>query len=124
MATKKCIVIPKRGEVYLVNFDPTIWSEIQKTRPALVLQNDIGNEYSAVTIVATITSTGEGKVYPTQVVVHPREGGLLNHSHVLLNQIRTVDKRRFGKRLGTLTPSTMRKVDMALSLSVGLVDVS
>jgi mRNA interferase MazF len=124
MATKKRIVVPKRGEVYLVNFDSTIGSEIQKTRPALILQNDIGNEHSAVTIVSAITSAGEGKVYPTQVAVHPREGGLLNPSLALLNQIRTVDKHRLGKRLGVLTPATMRKVDVALSLSVGLLDVS
>ena len=94
MAPKRKINQPKRGEVYLVNFDPTLGSEIQKTRPALVLQNDISNEYSPITIVAAITSQFDEGLYPTEVLIQPPEGGLTTNSVVLLNQIRSIDKKR------------------------------
>ena len=89
---------PKRGDIFLVSFDPALGAEIQKTRPALILQNDIGNQHSPVTIVAAITSNvrREG---PTSVLVKAPEGGLNVDSLALLNQIRTVDKRRLVKRL-------------------------
>lgn len=74
--TGKKIGTPKRGEVYLVNFDPTLGAEIKKTRPALVIQNDIGNRYSAITIVAALTSKFDDHLYPTEVLVMPHEGGL------------------------------------------------
>ena len=64
-------MLPKRSEVYLVNFDPTIGSEIRKTRPALILQNDIGNEFSPITIVAAITSQYDDNLYPTEVFIEP-----------------------------------------------------
>lgn len=111
----------KRGEVYLVGFDPSIGAEIQRTRPALILQNDIANRHSPVTIVAAITSQFEERLYPTEVLVTPREGGLRARSVVLLNQIRTIDKRRLVRRLGTLTPATMRRIDTAIGVSLGLV---
>jgi len=123
MAKQKRVAFPKRGEVYLVTFDPTVGSEIQKTRPALVLQNDIGNEFSSVTIVAAMTSAQSGKVYPTQVPIVPPEGGLHAPSLVLLNQIRTIDKCRLGTKLGRLKPATIRKVDAALLLSLGVVNL-
>lgn len=118
MAEKK--LIPKRGEVYIVNFDPTIGSEIKKTRPALVLQNDIGNHYSPITIVAAITSYYDGAVYPTEVLIEPPEGGLSEKSMVLLNQIRTVDKRRLIKKAGSLRQESMEKVNRAVEISLGL----
>ena len=65
MAKKEKRVAPRRGDIYLVNFDPTIGSEVKKTRPALVLQNDIANRYSPTTIVAAITSQFDGRLYPT-----------------------------------------------------------
>lgn len=115
---------PKRGEVYFVNFDPTLGSEIQKTRPALVLQNDFSNRYSPITIVAAITSKyGEGQLYPTEVLVLAPQGGLSVSSVVLLNQIRSIDRLRLVRRLGRVTPETMRKVDRALSISLGLVEL-
>lgn len=104
-----------------MNFDPTLGAEIKKTRPALILQNDIGNRYSPLTIVAAITSHYEERLYPHQVLVVAPEGGIKKNSAVLLNQIRSVDKRRLVKRLGTLEPDTMRRVDRALQISVGLV---
>ena len=121
MATKHAVVYPRRGDVYLVNFDPTRGAEIRKTRPALVVQNDIANRHSPITIVAAITSQFEEPLYPTEVIVRAREGGLQADSVVLLNQIRSIDKQRLMRRLGTLSPEAMRKVDRALILSLGLV---
>jgi mRNA interferase MazF len=113
-------VTPKRGDVFLVNFDPTIGAEIQKTRPALILQNDIGNRYSPVTIVAAISSLDGAVVYPTEVPIEPGEGGVDRRSVVLLNQIRTVDKGRLIRKLGALYEDTMERVALALLISLGL----
>jgi mRNA interferase MazF len=114
---------PRRGDVYLVNFDPTIGAEVKKTRPAVVIQNDIGNRWSPITIVAAMTSRFEDPLYPTEVLVRASEGGLAADSVVLLNQLRSVDKARLGRRLGALKAQTVREVDRALLLSLGLVTV-
>jgi len=114
---------PRRGDVYLVNFDPTIGAEVQKTRPAVVIQNDIGNRWSPITIVAAMTSRFEDPLYPTEVLVSASEGGLAVDSVVLLNQIRSVDKTRLVRRLGALKTQTVKEVDQALLLSLGLVTV-
>ncbi|HHC25629.1 MAG TPA: type II toxin-antitoxin system PemK/MazF family toxin [Desulfobacterales bacterium] len=119
----KKINFPKRGYVFLVNFDPTVGSEIKKTRPALILQNDISNEYSPITIVAAITSQFDESLYPTEVLLQASEGGLKNNSVVLLNQIRSIDKQRLIKRLGVLKPNTMEKIEIALQISFGLIEV-
>src|SRR3989338_7828523 len=111
---------PKLGEVYIVNFDPTIGSEVKKTRPALILQNDIGNRYSPVTIVAALTSQFYEPVYPTEVLIEPPEGGLEKRSVVLLGHIRTVDKVRLLSKLGSVLPRTMTKVNQAIEISLGL----
>jgi len=114
---------PRRGEVSLVNFDPTIGAEVKKTRPAVVIQNDIGNRWSPITIVAAMTSKFEDPLYPTEVLVRASEGGLEVDSVVLLNQIRSVDQARLVRRLGTLKAQTVKEVDRALLLSLGLVRV-
>lgn len=114
---------PNRGDVYLVNFDPTIGAEIQKTRPALILQNNIGNRYSPVTIVAAISSQRGESLYPTEVSLGPFEGGLKTASLVLLNQIRTIDKQRLVKKTGTLHTETMERVNKSLQISLGLVEI-
>jgi mRNA interferase MazF len=80
------LVLPKRGEIYLVNFDPTVGAEIRKTRPAMVLQNDVANEYSPITIVAAITSKFDERLYPTEVLITASGSGLAQDSVVLLNQ--------------------------------------
>jgi mRNA interferase MazF len=121
VARKAKVIRPKRGEIYLVNFDPTLGSEIKKTRPALVLQNDIANRHSPITIVAAITSQFDATLYPTEVLIKPPEGGLTANSVVLLNQVRSIDKGRLIKRLGVLKPATMQHVDLALQISLGLV---
>jgi len=114
---------PRRGEVSLVNFDPTIGAEVKKTRPAVVIQNDIGNRWSPITIVAAMTSKFEDPLYPTEVLVRASEGGLEVDSVVRLNQIRSVDQARLVRRLGTLKAQTVKEVDRALLLSLGLVRV-
>src|SRR5437879_2756375 len=98
---------PKRGDICLVNFDPTLGAEIQKTRPALILQNDIANRHSPITIVAAISSKFDEPLYPTEVLIAAPEGGLRVDSAALLNQIRSIDKRRLVRRLGAIRPSTM-----------------
>ncbi|OGG53776.1 PemK family transcriptional regulator [Candidatus Kaiserbacteria bacterium RIFCSPHIGHO2_01_FULL_55_79] len=115
---------PRRGDVWIVNFDPTIGSEIKKTRPAVVLQNDIGNHFSAVTIVAAISSHTDDELYPTEVLIRVPEGGLEKSSVVLLNQIRTIDTSRLIKKIGVLKSGTIESVDRALEISLGLVDLS
>jgi mRNA interferase MazF len=114
------VVVPKRSEVYYVSFDPTVGVEIRKTRPALIIQNDVGNTHSPATIVAAITATTR-ETYPYEVSLPAGEGGLPKNSIVLLNQIRTIDKKRLGRKLGTISAETMRKVDRALAISLGLI---
>ena len=111
---------PRRGEVWLVNLDPTIGVEIQKTRPAVIIQNDIQNRYSPLTIVLPLTSAVK-RLGPTTVLVHPPEGGLDRPSVILVNHIRAIDQRRLIKRLGRLTPETLDKVAQALKISQGLI---
>lgn len=114
---------PKRGDVYLVNFDPTLGAEIRNTRPALILQNDIANRSSPITIVAAVTSQFDERLYPTEVRLRPPEGGLTVDSVVLLNQLRSIDKRRLVRRLGAVKPDTLESVEGALEISLGLLKV-
>lgn len=118
------MTFPRRGEIYLVELDPGRGHEIQKTRPAVIVQNDIGNRYSPVTIVAAVTSKLSPTPYPVEVVVVPSKGnGLTMPSAINLGQIRSVDRERLVKRLGVLDAATMRKVDEALKISLGLGDL-
>lgn len=110
-----------RGDIVRVRLDPTEGVEIGKSRPCLVIQNDLGNQASPSTIVAPVTDgTHKQKVYPFQVSVPANEGGLSKDSVILCEQIRTIDKRRIFERLGSLSPSRMREVDLALKRSLGL----
>jgi mRNA interferase MazF len=111
------VSFPRRGEVYWVNLDPTIGSEIAKTRPAVVISNDIGNQYSARVTVAPLTSQGTERVYPFEALVPAGEGGLSQASKVLLDQVRSIDKQRLGRRTGALPPERMLEVDRAIRLS-------
>ena len=104
-----------------MKFDPTVGSEIQKTRPAIIIQNDINNQFSPVTIVAALTSFMGEKLYPTEVKVE-KQKGLERDSLVLLNQIRTVDKKRLLKKLGSVSQISMEQIDVALLISLGLID--
>jgi mRNA interferase MazF len=119
---KKEIASPRRGEIYLVSFDPTIGHEIQKTRPAVVIQNDISNQHSPITIVAAISSQFSDPPFPREVVIEPEESGLLKRSAVIVNQIRSVDRLRLQKRLGRLSRLSMERVDEAIKISLGLIE--
>ncbi|MEI6849722.1 MAG: type II toxin-antitoxin system PemK/MazF family toxin [archaeon] len=110
----------KRGDVFLVNFEPVKGSEQGSVRPALIIQNDISNENSPVTIVAPITSKIYEKEYPTNVFITKEESKLPKDSTILLNQIRAIDKSRLFKRLSSLNESIMKKVNSAIKISLGL----
>lgn len=113
----KCV----RGTILDIVLDPTVGHEAKKTRPCLVVQNDIGNKYSPLTIVAVIIG-GEHvtKDLPIVVRVPKGEGGLLKESVVMCNQLRTVDEQRFGKIYGQASSETMKRVDAALRISLAL----
>ena len=121
---EEIVDVVRRGELYLVAFDPTVGHEIQKTRPALIIQNDVGNQYSPLTIVAAVTSKVPVMSFPVEVVVEPAKAvGLKIRSAIRLDQIRTINRQRLIKRLGSVDPTTMRKVDEAIKISLGLVEL-
>jgi mRNA interferase MazF len=109
---------PRRGEVWLVNWNPARGSEQAGKRPALIIQNDIGNEHASTTIVAAISTTVRS--YPMNVQVDPPQGGLTKHSMVKTGQLLTVAKDRLEKKLGTVDRQKMAEVDRALRLSLAL----
>ena len=111
----------KRGDIYYANLDPVLGSETGKTRPVLVIQNDIGNMYSPTTIVAVITEYSKKKAsYPICVAIM-KDKGLKKHSIVNLSQIRTIDKKRLvTPRLTTIQNNVMKQVDQAVKNSLAL----
>jgi mRNA interferase MazF len=118
---KKEITFPRRGEIYLVSFDPTVGHEIQKTRPAVVIQNDVSNQYSPITIVAAISSQFSEPPFPREVVIEPADSGLSKRSAVIANQIRSVDQLRLQKKIGRLSRQNLERVDEAIKISLGLI---
>ena len=109
---------PARGEVWLVNWNPSRGSEQAGIRPALVIQNDIGNEKASTTIVSAISSSV--RIYPINVMIDPPEGGLEYRSIVKTSQILTVSKDRLEKRLGRISAKKMEEVNRAIKLSLDL----
>ncbi len=107
---------PRRGEVWLVNFNPGRGNEQKGIRPALVIQNDTGNIYAATTVVAAITTTI--KEFPVTVVMPSGAGGLRQRSMVNLAQLLTIDKTRLQKLLGNLGEEAMEKIDEAIRISL------
>ena len=113
---------PQRGEIYLTALDPTLGREIQKTRPALVIQNNVSNRLSGISIVAPITSMVRFPLNPVHVLLAADENtGLSATSVALLNQIRAVDRLRFLKRLGAIDEQTLEHIDEAIKISLGLI---
>lgn len=114
----------KRGDIYYADLSPVVGSEQGGLRPVLIIQNDIGNRYSPTVIAAAITSRTEKSRLPTHISVQAQieQGGcgLIRDSVILLEQIRTLDKRRLREKMGHLDPERMRQVDRALSVSFGL----
>ena len=111
----------KRGELYYADLSPVIGSEQGGVRPVLVVQNDIGNKYSPTVIAAAVTSKINKAKLPTHIELNAVEYGLVKDSVVLLEQIRTIDKRRLKERIGELPDSTMNMVNDALLISLGFI---
>ena len=108
----------KRGDIYYADLSPVVGSEQGGLRPVLIVQNDIGNKYSPTVIAAAITSRlGKAKL-PTHIEL-PSAYGLAKDSVILLEQIRTLDKRRLKERIGELPPATMQRVNEAILISLG-----
>ena len=115
--------VPRRGEIYLVSFDPALGYEIQKTRPAVIIQNDVSNRFSPITIVAAISSQFADPPHPREVIIQPGKSGLSHTSAAVLNQIRSVERQRLIKRLGVIDALTLHKIGDALKISLGLVNI-
>ena len=112
--------IVRRGEIYYADLSPVVGSEQGGMRPVLIVQNDVGNRYSPTVIAAAITSqTGKARL-PTHISVAPLSCGLPKESIILLEQVRTLDKRRLREKMGRLDDGVMRKVDAAIAVSFGL----
>ncbi|MFL0249070.1 type II toxin-antitoxin system PemK/MazF family toxin [Clostridium neuense] len=114
------IMIVKRGDIFYADLSPVVGSEQGGIRPVIIIQNDVGNKYSPTVIVAAITSQINKAKLPTHVEISSEEYGLNKDSVVLLEQIRTLDKRRLKEKIGHMTDIDMEKVDTALQVSVGL----
>ena len=110
----------KRGDIFLVNLEPVKGSEQGRVRPALIIQEDTANEYSPTTIIAPITSKIFSKEFPTNVFLSKPDSKLDKDSTILLNQIRTIDKSRLIKKISSIDYSIMRKVDIAIKVSLDL----
>ena len=109
----------KRGELYYADLSPVVGSEQGGIRPVLVVQNDVGNKYSPTVIAAAVTSKIDKARLPTHIELSACEFGLAKDSVVLLEQIRTLDKRRLKDRIGQLSPKTMQRVNRARLISLG-----
>ena len=108
-----------RGEVFYADLSPVVGSEQGGVRPVLIVQNEIGNRHSPTVIAAAITSRLDKARLPTHINIRAADTGLAKDSVVLLEQIRTLDKRRLKERIGALPENTMRSVDGALLISLG-----
>ncbi len=114
------ILTVKRGDIYYADLSPVVGSEQGGLRPVLIIQNDIGNKYSPTVIAAAITSKlGKSKM-PTHIDVYADKFGLAKDSVILLEQIRTIDKKRLKEKMGHLDVNVMQQVNDALSVSFGL----
>ena len=109
----------KRGELYYADLSPVVGSEQGGVRPTLIVQNDTGNKYSPTIIAAAITSQINKAKLPTHIELNANQFGLIKDSVILLEQIRTLDKRRLKERIGELSPVTMQRVNTALMISLG-----
>lgn len=110
----------ERGEIYYADLSPVVGSEQGGLRPVLIVQNDVGNRHSPTVIAAAITSRHDKARLPTHIEIGGKGCGLSRDSVVLLEQIRTLDKRRLRERMGKLDSSSMNEVNSALTISFGL----
>ncbi len=110
----------RRGDIYYADLSPVVGSEQGGLRPVLIIQNDVGNRHSPTVIAAAITSRMSKTRLPTHIDVYANKVGLAKDSVILLEQIRTIDKKRLKEKMGHLDDSLMREVDSAITISFGL----
>ncbi|MCK9268377.1 MAG: type II toxin-antitoxin system PemK/MazF family toxin [Alkaliphilus sp.] len=115
-------MVIRKGDIYYADLSPVVGSEQGGIRPVLVVQNDIGNRYSPTIIIAAITSQINKAKLPTHVEIKGDDYGLSKDSVLLLEQIRTIDKRRLGEKIGHVEDDIIEKVDDALRISLGLIE--
>ncbi|MCC8170008.1 MAG: type II toxin-antitoxin system PemK/MazF family toxin [Oscillospiraceae bacterium] len=113
-------MIVKRGDIYYADLSPVVGSEQGGVRPVLIVQNDVGNKHSPTVIAAAITSRINKAKMPTHIELSAKEYGLNKDSVILLEQIRTIDKKRLREKIGRMDSKLMAEVDMALAISFGL----
>lgn len=111
----------KRGEIYYADLSPVIGCEQGGIRPVLIIQNDVGNHYSPTVIAAAITSRRKKRM-PTHVLLTNRKPGLYANSRIMLEQIRTIDRTRLIRYVGSLDDDMMQRIDRAIMISLGLLD--
>ncbi len=113
----------RRGDIYYADLSPVIGSEQGGLRPVLIVQNDVGNRYSPTVIAAAITSKMGKTKLPTHIDIFADQVGLAKDSIILLEQVRTLDKKRLKERMGHLDDNVMREVNNAISISFGLSEM-
>lgn len=116
-------MVVKRGDIFYADLSPVVGSEQGGTRPVLVVQNDVGNKFSPTVIISAITSKINKAKLPTHIEISAEEYGLSKDSVILLEQIRTIDKKRLREKIGRLDDELMENVNEAISVSLGLLDV-
>ena len=115
------MITVRRGDIYYADLSPVVGSEQGGLRPVLIIQNDVGNKYSPTVIAAAITSRMGKTKLPTHIDVYAERAGLARDSIVLLEQLRTLDKRRLRERMGHLDEGMMQEIDTAIAVSLGLI---
>ncbi|MBC8536166.1 type II toxin-antitoxin system PemK/MazF family toxin [Feifania hominis] len=110
----------KRGDIYYADLSPVVGSEQGGVRPVLIVQNDVGNKFSPTVIAAAITSQVNKAKLPTHIEIGGQSYGLQRDSVVLLEQVRTIDKKRLKEKMGHLDEDSMQRIDGAISISFGL----
>ena len=116
-------LIIRRGDIFYADLSPVVGSEQGGVRPVLVIQNDIGNKYSPTVIIAAITSQINKAKLPTHIEINGKQYGLPKDSVILLEQVRTIDKRRFIEKICKLDDEMMYKVNEGLMVSLGLIEI-
>ncbi|MBQ8795957.1 MAG: type II toxin-antitoxin system PemK/MazF family toxin [Clostridia bacterium] len=110
----------RRGDIFYADLSPVVGSEQGGVRPVLIVQNDVGNKYSPTVIAAAITSRQQKANIPTHIAINSDTTGLSKDSVVLLEQVRTIDKRRLKEKMGSVDEASMSKVNEAISISFGI----
>lgn len=110
----------RRGDIYYADLSPVVGSEQGGVRPVLIVQNDVGNKFSPTVIAAAITSRQSKASLPTHIPICATDSGLARDSVVLLEQVRTIDKKRLKEKMGTVDDTSMNRVNQAISISFGL----